>query len=228
MENILLKIMADSFDQKLAGGKSTETPKPFITISREFGCQANLLSTMLKNELDKSGFTWRIMNKEIIQDAAQKLNLTPEKIDLISGSSSRNQMDEMLHALSSKYYKSDRKIRQTLASVVRSTALSGHVIIVGRGGAAITAGMLPAIHIHLIAPVEWRLNSLLQRFGLKREESFRQLSEFDHKRYKLMRDNLKGMEPSDLLFDLTINCSKVTHQEIVELIMKMVSARKMV
>lgn len=228
MENLLLKIMVDSFEHKLAAEPAKGDHKPFITISREFGCRANLLATMLKLELDKSGVHWRIVNKEIIQDAAHELNLAPAKIDSISGSSSRTQMDEVLHALSSKYYKSDRKIRQTVASVVSNTAFNGHVIIVGRGGAAVTRGMLPSIHIHLIAPVEWRLNSLMQRHGLKREEAFKKLSEIDHKRYKLIRDCLKGLEPTEQLFDITINCSMVNHQEMVDVIMKLASARKMI
>ncbi|MHC1776940.1 MAG: AAA family ATPase [Lentimicrobium sp.] len=228
MENLLLKLMAESFERKQAGDPRLLGNLPFITISREFGCQANLLATMLKEELDKSGKTWQIMNKEIIQDAARELHLDSDLISRIAGSFERTQMDEIIHALSSRYYKSDRKIRQTIASVVLNTAHAGHTIIVGRGGAAITRGLHPSIHVHMIAPIEWRLNSLMVRHSLKREETYKQLTETDHKRYKLIRDNLKGAEAIEHLFDLSINCSLVSHEEMVTIIMKLAHLRKMV
>lgn len=228
MENLLLNLMAESFERKQAGDPGLKESLPFITISREFGCQANLLATMLKHELDKSGKSWQIMNKEIIQDAARELHLDSDLISRIAGSLERNQMDEIIHALSSKYYKSDRKIRQTIASVVLNTAHAGHTIIVGRGGAAITRGIHPSIHVHISAPIEWRLNSLMVRHNLKREETYKQLTETDHKRYKLIRDNLKGTEAIEHLFDLSINCSLVSHEEMVTIIMKLAQLRKMV
>jgi cytidylate kinase len=228
MENLLQRIMAESFEHRQAGDPRHLGNLPFITISREYGCQANPLANMLKKELDKSGKTWQIMNKEIIQNAARQLNLDSDVISRIAGSPERTQMDEILHALSSKYYKSDRKIRQTIASVVLNTAHSGYAIIVGRGGAAITRGLNPAIHIHMIAPIEWRLNSLMIRHGLKREETYKTLTETDHKRYKLIRDSLKGIESVEHLFDLSINCSLVSHEEMVEMIMKLARMRKMV
>jgi cytidylate kinase len=228
MENLLLKVMAESFDRNQSGVSQPLKNLPFITISREFGCQANLLAEMLKKELDKYGISWQIMNKEIINKAAKELNIDPGIIANISTADERNQLDEVLHALSSKYYKSDRKIRQTIASVVLKTARIGHTIIVGRAGAAITRELKPAIHIHLIAPIEWRLNSMMQRYNLKREEAFKQLTDIDHKRYKLFRDNVKWAEPIEQLFDLTFNCSTITHQEMIEMIMKLIVKRKMV
>lgn len=228
MENLLLKLMAESFERKQAGGTGPEIRQPFITISREFGCQANLLADMLKKQLEKSGTSWKILNKEIIFEAAKELNLDPDKILSIAGSTDRTQLDEVIHALSSKYYKSDRKIRQTVASVVMNAAQVGHTIIVGRGGAAITHGLTPAIHIHLIAPIEWRLNSLMKRHNLKREEAFKQLTEIDHKRYKIFRDYVKWSESIEQLFDVTFNCSTVMHDEMVEMIMRLAFMKKMV
>jgi len=228
MENLLQKLMAESFERKQAGVSKSNDILPFLTISREFGCQANLLATMLKEELDKGGKPWRIMNKEIIQNAAKELHMDSNIIGRIAEAFERTTIDEVLGALSSKYYKSDRKIRQTVAEVVLNTAQSGRAIIVGRGGAAVTRGIQPAIHVHLIAPIEWRLNSLMERYGLKREETLQQLTETDHKRYKLIRDSIKGIESVENLYDLTIDCHLVSHEEMVELIMKLANHRKMV
>jgi len=225
MDNLLLHIMAESFDRNQSGEEVPGTPRPFITISREYGCQANILAQMLRERLEQKGQHWRIMNKEIIFDAARELHLHPDKIAGISEASNRSQLDEVMHAMSSRFYKSDRKIRQTVASVVLNTALSGNVIIVGRGGAAITQGLQPAIHLHMIAPIDWRIQQLMLRNQLKRAEILKKLTEIDHKRYKVMRDNIKWAGSSEYLFDLTINCSMVSQHEVLKLVLSLAADR---
>jgi len=228
MDNLLLRIMAESFERSEAASPAPGSATPLITISREFGCQANLLADLLKKELDKGGAEWHIMNKEIIQNAARELHLDSDVIARIAGSFERTQLDEILHALSTRYYKSDRRIRQTVANVVRNTARNGHAIIVGRGGAAVTKEIRPAIHLHLIAPIEWRLNSLMSRYGQKREETFKLLTETDYKRYKLIRDSIKPGESMEHLFDLTLNCSMVSHEEMVQVVLQLARSRGIV
>ena len=50
------------------------------------------------------------------------------------------------------YYKSDLKIRTTIAKVIRKFANEGNAIIVGRGGVAITRDIPLSLHIFLEAP----------------------------------------------------------------------------
>jgi len=219
-DSILIKYMVESFDHSQPVSKKYES-KPFITISRDFGCQANTIARMLKEEFQKKGQKWSILNKEIIMESARKLEMDPRQVKEISESTDRTVMDEVLSALSQKYYKSDRKIRQTIASVVSSAAIDGNTIIVGRAGAAITQGLTPSIHIKLFAPIEWRLASLMQRYHANREHMMKQITSTDLSRHKMFSQVMKGTENVNELYDLHVNCSKLTHQQIVAVIMQL-------
>ncbi len=223
-DDLLIKYMVESFDSNQPSITQKERG-PFITISREHGCQANLLARMLRDELQKKGKKWSILNKEIIMESAKKLDMDPRIVQNVSESVDRNMMDEVLAALATKYYKSDRRVRQTIAGVVTSAANSGNTIIVGRGGAAITQGMQPSIHIKLYAPFDWRVETLMNRYHAKREQILKEVTNLDYKRHRLLSNAVRGLEDNALLYDLQINCSTVSHRQIVNMILAMAEER---
>lgn len=223
-DDLLIKYMVESFDSNQPDLISKEKG-PFITISREHGCQANLLARMLRDELQKKGEKWSILNKEIIMESAKKLDMDPRKVQNVSESVDRTIMDEVLAALSAKYYKSDRRVRQTIAGVVTAAAASGNTIIVGRGGAAFTHQMHPSIHLKLYAPLEWRIQSLMARYHAKREHILKEVTNLDYKRHRLMSGAVSGLEDNPLLYDLQINCSTVSHREIVSMVLNLIEQR---
>ncbi|PKP50706.1 MAG: hypothetical protein CVT94_00760 [Bacteroidetes bacterium HGW-Bacteroidetes-11] len=228
MENLLIKTLLHSFEAEAGDKVDNGGNKPFITISREYGCQANLLSELLIQGISSKGKHWQVVNKEILMETANELKIHPEKVRNVVSDENRTHLDEIFEATSTKYYKSDRKIRQTIATVVGSFAKQGNVIIVGRAGAAITRGYHNGLHIRLTAPATWRLESVMSRHKLSREDAFKQIASTDHKRFKLYRDYMKGWQDMDGLFDIGFNCSKVTHQEIARLVIKLMEDRKMI
>ena len=79
---------------------------------------------------------WKWLNKQILEESAKALNVSPSKIKYIFQSQRKTMLDEIVGALSTRYYKSDKKMRNTIIEVIRSIAKKGDVIIVGRGGVA--------------------------------------------------------------------------------------------
>lgn len=228
MKDNLLKFMVDSYERRNIMEAPVQTEMPFITISREHGCQGNTLAHMISRELVKEGQHWDFVNKEILNETAHQLNLTTDHVQKVAADLDRNAIDEILNSFSVKYYKSDRKVRRTIAKVVETWAEAGKVIIVGRGGAAIGKNMVAGLHIRLRAPIPYRLKTLMDRKGLSREEAFSLLSRVDLKRYKFQRDLAK--DPGDIndLFHLTFDCSKVTLDEITKMVMTLLKARGVV
>lgn len=223
-DSLLIKYMVESFDRNQPLQKKKEGG-PFITISRDYGCQANTLARMLRDEFEKEGQKWSILNKEIIMESAKKLDMDPRLVQTISESTDRTLMDEVLSALTTKYYKSDRKIRQTIGMVISSAAMEGNAIIVGRGGAALTRDMHPSLHIKLYAPIEWRLQTLMGRYHATREHMLKEITSIDFKRHRMLAQILKGSENVDDLYDLHINCSTVNHKQIVAMVLKLAEER---
>ncbi|GAB1405375.1 MAG: cytidylate kinase-like family protein [Lentimicrobiaceae bacterium] len=227
MGQTLLKVMVDSFERKSAED-SKQKNLPFITISREHGCQGNTLAHMLHDALAKQNHVWDIVNKEILHETARELNVSADHVRKVAAGLDRTIIDEIINSFSVKYYKSDRKIRRTIAMVVETSAQAGNVIIVGRGGAAITRNMTSGIHIRLTAPISYRLGNLIESKGLSREEAFALLSKVDLKRYKFQRDFTKVGGDTNELFDISFDCSRVKHEEIIKMIMALLKERGIV
>lgn len=223
-KDLLIKYMVESFDHNHPSQLKPEG-KPFITISRDHGCQGNTLAILLQDELLNRGQKWNILNKEIIKESAQLLDMEPRRVKDISESVDRTLMDEVLRTLTTKYYKSDRKIRRTVSSVISSAAAEGNAIIVGRAGAALTVGVKQSIHIRLYAPVEWRIQSLMSRYHASREQLVKEINNIDLKRYKLITSVIKNADDINMLYDIQFNTSTVSQQEIVAVVLRLIEKR---
>jgi cytidylate kinase len=208
-------------------------PGPVITISREYGCPAKTVAARLvelfnlklasRNSKDK----WKWISKEILSEAAHELSMSPEEISYVFDYEQKGILDDILSSHARKYYKSDRKIRQTIANVIRSSAIQGNVIIVGRGGVVIAKDIPRSLHINLEAPLDWRAVRTATKYSLSLEQAKKCAIETDIKR-KEFRESFAGKETDYTRFDLTINCMTLSIDEISQIIMKVAEIRKLI
>jgi cytidylate kinase len=228
MEDILLKYMQTRMNEDKKPSFFGQS-QPIVTISREFGCPSGPISQLLADKLQKRNTKkiWRILNKEILEKSANQLNLNPSKVEKVFDAEKKSTIDEILGALSSKHYKSDRVIRKTIIEVVKTYADEGYVIIVGRGGVAITRNYPNALHIRLHAPLDWRANRLSQEHNISMEEARKKAIEMDEKRTMLINDFL-GEKGDHSIFDLMINCKTLFADQIVDIIIKAMESRKLI
>ncbi|WP_372752165.1 AAA family ATPase [Labilibaculum sp.] len=189
---------------------------PVVTISRECGCTAlNIANIMVEKLSAKTGNQWTCLTKEILEHSARELNLTPSKIEYVFNSKEKSTWDEIFAALSSKYYQSDRKIRKTIADVVRGFAKKGNCIIIGRGGVVLSQDIQRSFHIKLQAPLDWRTEQLQKIYQLSEEEIHKYSSEIDKKRELLLNFFNKGPVP-DTFFDVIFNSKNLSEETIAE------------
>ena len=112
---------------------------PVVTIAREYGCPSQKVASRLADNLNLKGSTlakkikWRWINKEIIFQAARELKLDPSEIEYVFNFEKKNLFDDILSSQSRKYYKSDRKIRKTIARPDHRTGIREYRVI-GRPG----------------------------------------------------------------------------------------------
>ncbi|MBL7112041.1 MAG: cytidylate kinase-like family protein [Bacteroidales bacterium] len=206
---------------------------PVITISREFGCPAKKVAEKLASRLTEISspiakkMKWRWISKEIIDESARQLNMDPAEIQYVFRYEKRGVFDDILSSQSKKYYKSDRKIRNTIARVIRNIAREGNVIIVGRGGVAITREIEKSLHIHLEAPIGWRALRVSEKYCLTQEEAQKYARDIDNKR-KAFRDYFHGKGSDYSRFDIVFNAMTLSVDEIVEGTIGMLKLRKMI
>jgi cytidylate kinase len=206
---------------------------PYISISRDFGCMANIIAEKLAKDLTKKNHSlgiktqWKWINKVILQESAKALELNPSKIEYVFQSKRKTMMDEIVGAMSTRYYKSDKKIRNTITEVIRSIAKTGNVIIVGRGGVAFRKDNPQSLHIKLTAPIEWRVDRISKNYNKTREEALRYIFEVDLER-KFLIDSFMGYETDCSIFDITFNRHTMDENEIVSIILNLVESKKLI
>jgi cytidylate kinase len=206
---------------------------PYVSISRDFGCMANVIAQKLSSELTlrnkQKGVKrdWKWINKVILEEAARALELSPAKIEYVFQSQKKTVMDEIVSAMSARYYKSDKKIRKTIIEVIRSIVISGNVIIVGRGGVAFKKDNLQSLHIKLIAPIEWRIDRISKNYQKTRQEALEYILEIDQER-KYLIDSFLGFDTDESIFDMVFNRQTMDDDEITSIILQTMERKKLI
>jgi cytidylate kinase len=230
MELDLLRYMSNRMQEECA---NKGRPGPVITISRLYGCPAKKITQKLIAELGEKmavkGFKriqWKMITKEIMSESARELDVDPSKIKYVFDYEQKGLIDDIFSAHLSKYYKSDRRIRNTVGRVIRNIACEGHAVIVGRGGVAITRDIPQSLHINLEAPLEWRVLRVSEKHELSLADAEKFANDIDKKR-KQFREYFEGKNTDYTQFDLTFNCMTLSIDEIVRIIVKAVEIRNL-
>lgn len=208
-------------------------PGPVVTISREVGCPAKTVASDLSEYLNNikkvkgKEHPWRWISKEILMESARELQVDSSQIQHIFEYKNRGVLEDLLLAQSKDYYKSDLKIRTTIARVIRKFANEGNAIIVGRGGVAITRDIPSSLHIFLEAPLEWRALRVAEKHNLSIEHARNYAQNIDKKRMHF-RDYYQGKGNDYTRFDMKLNCMTLANREIVQIISGAMKTRSMI
>ena len=217
MENLFLHYMNERKKRE------SETMKhelgPVITISREYGCYggeiANLLTQRINSKTDVKRDQWVFISHQVLHDAAKALDVNPTEITHIFGAEQKSFFDDMFSIFSTDRYLSDAQIKRMLAQVVRSYSEQGRAIIVGRAGCVVAKHIPKSVHVRLIAPLDWRINQIKMRFNISTSAAAAKVKETDKRRENFM-EFYRGNKPDSELFDLILNRSTLSSEEIVE------------
>lgn len=219
MDNILLKYMIERFRESKEAEKPQGDALPFITISREFGCSASEISSIIVRKLNEefqNKQPWRIISKEILDEAAKELNIERSRVEEIFSSEERSFLDQILNSFYDDRYISDKKISKTVSSIIVDFAKSGNVVIIGRGGVHITKGFPKGLHVRIVAPIEWRIERIIKKGLCKTTRKAKALAkEVDYQRNLILntRKVQKDVEP---VFDITFNAQFFNADEIAD------------
>ena len=220
MGNTLMNYLNSRLKEK----SSFETGKvnhagPVITLSREVGCNGLALARLIAQRLNKNlpQPVWNVLSKEIFHESAKELDLDPELIRRTFKKTDRYIFDDILKAFRDKRFKSEDRIIRTVREVVRTLAIDGHCIIVGRASHIIASDIKNALHIRLTAPLGYRISTIMTNNRLNRNEAIAFIEKVEKERAafrKMLRENSLREE----YFDLTINRGSFTDEQIVDLI----------
>ncbi len=194
-------------------------PGPVITISRQYGCYATEIAQKLAQKINEELNCphWQYLTKEILTEAAENLHVKEDEIAHFFGAEEKSFLGDLVVSFGRKKYASDALIRRTVKQVVRTYAQKGYSIIVGRAGCVIAEDITHSLHVKLIAPKEWRVNSIAQRHELLKNEAEKLVDENDTRREKFV-NFFSGNRPDSELFHAVFNRGCLNTDQIVNAI----------
>jgi len=227
MPDLLSEYMLRRIGEMREINEKRNDPGPVITFSRETGCNASAVAHDLSIKLNGHAAQfnmrggWQYINREILEKSAEKLHLDTSHIKKVLSDKDRGVMDEVVEALSGKRHMSDLKIKKTTQDVLKEFAERGNVILVGRGGVISCRHIRRSVHIRFEAPLEWRINEIMTRFGYDKKFAREFVLKSDKEREQMI-GCLTGEKTCNTLFDLIVNSSRFNKEQMTELIFQLV------
>lgn len=231
MPDLLSEYMLRRIGEMREISEKRTDPGPVITFSRETGCNASAvahdLAIILNEHATQFGLKagWQYVNREILEKSAEKLHLDTSHIRKVLSDKDRGVMDEVVEALSGKRHMSDLKIRKTTQEVLKEFAERGNVILVGRGGVINCRHVRRSVHVRFEAPLEWRINEIMSRFGYDKKFARDFVLKSDKEREHTI-GSLTGEKTSNTLFDIIVNSSRFTLKQMTEMIFQLVLTKE--
>ncbi len=202
-----------------------ENQFPFITISREYGCGGFEVADIVVRELNhayKQNPIWGAYDKQILDRISHDMGITEALAETLTGSA-RRKMTELFQTSFSKFPPQVAVYRK-LAEVVRMLAINGHVVIVGRAGNAITKDMPYGMHVRVVAPMEWKVERLVQLNSISKQKARELIKEKTEDREGYLKQFVQFDPRNSHNYDLIINNA---HYSIENTAMMIIEALKL-
>jgi cytidylate kinase len=113
---------------------------------------------------------------------------------------------------------SDRAFIEATTSVLKGLCQAGNVVIIGRGANVILAGAPRIIHVGMLAPLEVRVATIMEREDLTREEAEAYIEEVEQARAKFFRKFFKVNPDNPSLYHLMLNLGQMRPELAAEII----------
>lgn len=206
-----------------------QEPRPFITISREYGCNAAAIADTLAEALNKYEDIdiWKSYDKELIDKICEDHNIEETLCETID-TRRREEIGEFWRTILTDY-PPQVSVYQKLVQTIRSLSIHGRSIIIGRAGVMITRSLRYGVHIKLVAPLTYRIQKTMETAGIKdRLEAEKLVERKDRERHDFLTQYLKFDAKNPSSYDITFNVSRITPEEISQSIICILKSKEFI
>ncbi len=112
--------------------------------------------------------------------------------------------DEEQMATSSKEV-DDNRFFQVISDMIKDLAEEGNVIIMGRGSNLVLKNFPEVLHVGVVAPVEFRIETTMQRDGTSREEAEKYIADEERSRISFFKKHFKAHPDDPILYHMMVN-----------------------
>jgi CMP/dCMP kinase len=170
-----------------------------ITISRQYGAGGSEVARRVAAALG-----WRVVDNELVEAVAARAGLQPadvaEREERVAGFIER--LARTLAASTPELFPGsvaggtvpklqEADLVRITESVVEEIAAEGRVVLVGRAAPAVLARELDTLHVKLVAPRAYRIQTAAERLGMDPDDAAALLEETDSMRARYHRQYYK-------------------------------------
>jgi hypothetical protein len=207
--------------QREAAAGRLPAPGSFLTISREVGSGGAEIATRLGAVLG-----WRVLDRELIEDMARRLELEPRLLSLIDETRVGWFSETLLNLFNSRLVLQGSFVSM-LSHSIAAAACDGPVIVVGRAGHLVLPADL-GLRVRCVAPWRFRLARVGDADDRDARQSRQRLDEMDAAREEFVRRHFH-VDPKDPAnYDLVIDTSRFGLDGSVQMIVKALEIRELV
>ena len=128
-------------------------------------------------------------------------------------------------ASSSAQQVNDAAFIDATTSVIKEVASAGNVVIIGRGSNMILADTPGVINVALVAPMEYRVNTIMHREHLDQAEARAYLDQLEEARLTFFRKFFKVEATDPDLYHLVINTGLINQDAVTDTIARIAAAQ---
>ena len=193
-------------------------PGPYITISRQWGCNGVGLGEALVAELNERDpdRRWKLYYKELLKQLAEDTGLAEEVLEK-ERTSKPSLLKDFLRGLKKSGIPDGYEIRNNITMMVRTVAFEGHAVILGQGGTAATGDLANGLSVRVEAPKDWRIARICRRENLEKHTAIAKIEEIEKERDRLRQiyERQNSREPA---FNLVFDNAMFTNGQIAKLV----------
>jgi cytidylate kinase len=207
-------------------------PRVFVTVSRQCGTNgaefAHALAERMNRDLLQGDHPWTAWDHELVERVSSEEHLSRQIVAQIEDRP-QTWFEEALNSFSTSgdaECAAELRVYKRIAATLRALAEAGHAVLVGQGGRWVTQKLAAAVHVRLVAPVAYRIETTAKQYKLTIGEATMRVEETDRNRSKFFARYWPGKTLAPELFAITLNAAELTVDEMVESLVPLIHARE--
>jgi cytidylate kinase len=191
---------------------------PYIAVSRSAGAGGTTFAARLGEALE-----WPVLGSEIVDLIAETFQLDGAMVHMLDDAKANWVRDVLGDLMPHQVINLDTYVHH-LSRVMRLIALHGNVVLVGRGAQFFLPGNR-GLAVRLVASNEERLRRVRAAEHMDEAAARRHIDDVDRRRAYFAKHYFGRDVDDPTLYDLVLNRSKLTDDELVETVLTMCHKR---
>ena len=205
-----------------------------ITITRQYGAGGSKIAELIAQRLG-----WTVVDNEFVEEVARRAGLPVETVAAREerAPSLKERLVSALATASPEVFvptgettdeiPTEERIVQVTGRVIAELAQHGRVVLVGRGAQVVLAGTGSgdALHVYVVAPLDFRVRTVVERLGVNEKDAARAIEETDGNRDRYVErwHGRRRQDPS--LYHVSVNTAWLGYDGATDVIMAAVRLR---